>query len=329
VLQGANSYSGSTNNNNNNQYGQPMSSSSAAPQPAYQSSALVVTAQPENLIQGIVFDCTSKPTGPNRDTKYCDIFHACVFGKQAKTYACSQAGGASYYDEYLQRCEFVAVNPNGCPSKTFYQAAPPSNANSNYQQPQQPSYPQQQQQQQQPSYQANPNYGQYNPVPATNPPAGSSYSSYATVTITPVPVTNPQTYVPMTNAVTWAPLTNSPFNPYNQQATNPPATFPPQTNPPVTWAPYSNAPYFQYSPTNTQAPSSNPPPVTNAPYNPYMNQPQQPNYQQPQQPSYQPMPATQAPASNYPSNNNNNQAQTSAEAWRTFVRSNEQFSCAG
>lgn len=58
---------------------------------------------PENLIMGISFDCTGKPTGPNKDTKYCDIFHACVYGQQQKTYACPQIGDRFYFDEASQR----------------------------------------------------------------------------------------------------------------------------------------------------------------------------------------------------------------------------------
>jgi hypothetical protein len=58
---------------------------------------------PENLITGISFDCTGKPTGPNRDTKYCDIFHACVYGQQQKTYACPQIGDRFFFDQATQR----------------------------------------------------------------------------------------------------------------------------------------------------------------------------------------------------------------------------------
>lgn len=56
-----------------------------------------------NDLQSIKFDCTGKPTGPNKDPKYCDVYHACVFGKQSKVYACDQLGDRFYYDEILQR----------------------------------------------------------------------------------------------------------------------------------------------------------------------------------------------------------------------------------
>ncbi len=62
---------------------------------------------PENLINGISFDCSGKPTGPNKDPKYCDIFHACVYGQQQKTYACPQIGDRFFFDEVTQR--FVKI----------------------------------------------------------------------------------------------------------------------------------------------------------------------------------------------------------------------------
>lgn len=58
-----------------------------------------------NDLQSIKFDCTGKPTGPNKDPKYCDVYHACVFGKQSKVYACDQIGDRFYYDEHLQRLD--------------------------------------------------------------------------------------------------------------------------------------------------------------------------------------------------------------------------------
>ena len=58
---------------------------------------------PESLITGISFDCTGKQTGPNKDPQYCDVFHACVYGKQQKTYACPQIGDRFYFDQATQR----------------------------------------------------------------------------------------------------------------------------------------------------------------------------------------------------------------------------------
>lgn len=62
-----------------------------------------VVQQVVDPLQSIKFDCSGKPTGPNKDPKYCDVYHACVFGKQSKVYACEQMGERFYYDENLQR----------------------------------------------------------------------------------------------------------------------------------------------------------------------------------------------------------------------------------
>jgi hypothetical protein len=56
-------------------------------------------ATEELLITGIQFDCTGKPTGFYKDTKYCDLFHVCVGFKQRKTYGCPQIGDKFYYDD--------------------------------------------------------------------------------------------------------------------------------------------------------------------------------------------------------------------------------------
>lgn len=74
----------------------------------------------ENLIGGIPFDCTIRPTGHWRDSKYCDIFHACVFGSQRKTYSCAFVGEHTYFDDVTKRCEFVRSNPAACATSIFY-----------------------------------------------------------------------------------------------------------------------------------------------------------------------------------------------------------------
>ena len=68
----------------------------------------------ENTIGGIPFDCRGRPTGHWRDTRFCDIFHACVHGYQRKTYACPIVGERTYFDEVTKRCEFVSRNPLVC-----------------------------------------------------------------------------------------------------------------------------------------------------------------------------------------------------------------------
>lgn len=57
----------------------------------------------ENLIGGIPFDCRGKPTGHWRDHRFCDVFHACVFGIQRKTYSCPFVGERTYFDEISRR----------------------------------------------------------------------------------------------------------------------------------------------------------------------------------------------------------------------------------
>jgi hypothetical protein len=74
----------------------------------------------ENLITGIQFDCQSRTTGHWRDGRYCDVFHACVYGQQKKTYSCPYVGERSYYDEGLKRCEFISKNPSGCHGSNYY-----------------------------------------------------------------------------------------------------------------------------------------------------------------------------------------------------------------
>ena len=73
----------------------------------------------ENTIGGIPFDCRGRPTGHWRDTRFCDIFHACVHGYQRKTYACPIVGERTYFDEITKKCEFVSRNPAGCAVNVF------------------------------------------------------------------------------------------------------------------------------------------------------------------------------------------------------------------
>lgn len=74
----------------------------------------------ENLIGGIPFDCRGKPTGHWRDHRFCDVFHACVFGIQRKTYSCPFVGERTYFDEISRRCEFVNKGQGGCSINAYY-----------------------------------------------------------------------------------------------------------------------------------------------------------------------------------------------------------------
>ncbi|CAF1240526.1 unnamed protein product, partial [Didymodactylos carnosus] len=55
-----------------------------------------------------------------RDTRYCDVFHACVAGAQRRSYGCPQVGERFYFDDQTQRCEFASQNPNGCSANSYY-----------------------------------------------------------------------------------------------------------------------------------------------------------------------------------------------------------------
>ncbi|CAF1074434.1 unnamed protein product [Brachionus calyciflorus] len=74
----------------------------------------------ENLIGGLNFDCQGKVTGHYRDLKFCDVFHACVFGQRKKTYSCPYVGEAQYFDDSSRRCEFIKKNPLGCASNAYF-----------------------------------------------------------------------------------------------------------------------------------------------------------------------------------------------------------------
>ncbi len=61
----------------------------------------------EETIMGISFDCRGKANGHWRDTRYCDVFHACIGGEQRKTYSCAQLGERVYFDEISKRFAFL------------------------------------------------------------------------------------------------------------------------------------------------------------------------------------------------------------------------------
>lgn len=88
------------------------------------SAPIRTSSSSENLIYGVQFDCTGKPTGFYKNPKYCDLFHVCVGQRLKKTYPCPQVGGDRfYYDESTRRCEAANYNPNGCPSNNYYQSS--------------------------------------------------------------------------------------------------------------------------------------------------------------------------------------------------------------
>lgn len=74
----------------------------------------------EELINGILFDCTGKPNGHYRDYIYCDIFHACISNERKKTYSCAHMGQRTYFDDTTKRCEFLSNKPSVCLHNLFY-----------------------------------------------------------------------------------------------------------------------------------------------------------------------------------------------------------------
>jgi hypothetical protein len=44
-----------------------------------------------------------KLNGHWKDTRFCDVFHACISGEQKKTYSCAQLGERIYFDETTRR----------------------------------------------------------------------------------------------------------------------------------------------------------------------------------------------------------------------------------
>ena len=99
----------------------PVPVPGAGPYPIQQQTLTVSgEAIVENLVGGIPFNCAGKPTGHYRDSNFCDVFHACVFGQRQKTYSCPFVGEHSYFDDVSRKCEFVKSNPLGCASNAFY-----------------------------------------------------------------------------------------------------------------------------------------------------------------------------------------------------------------
>lgn len=60
----------------------------------------------ENTLGGIDFDCRFRPSGHYRDSNFCDVYHACVYGYHRKTYTCPIVGDRTYFDEFTQRYYF-------------------------------------------------------------------------------------------------------------------------------------------------------------------------------------------------------------------------------
>ncbi|CAF4645617.1 unnamed protein product, partial [Rotaria magnacalcarata] len=59
--------------------------------------------QNQKVILDVVFDCKGRIDGHWRDTRYCDVFHACLAGEQKRSYGCNQIGEKFYFDDVSQK----------------------------------------------------------------------------------------------------------------------------------------------------------------------------------------------------------------------------------
>ena len=57
----------------------------------------------QKVVIDVPFDCKGRIDGHWRDTRYCDVFHACIAGEQRRSYGCNQIGERFYFDDALQR----------------------------------------------------------------------------------------------------------------------------------------------------------------------------------------------------------------------------------
>ncbi|CAF1471049.1 unnamed protein product [Adineta steineri] len=81
--------------------------------------------QNQKIVVNVPFDCKGRIDGHWRDTRYCDIFHACLAGEQKRSYGCNQIGERFYFDDATQKCEFASRNSNGCQSNQYHTAIEP------------------------------------------------------------------------------------------------------------------------------------------------------------------------------------------------------------
>ncbi|CAF1478555.1 unnamed protein product [Adineta ricciae] len=81
--------------------------------------------QNQKVVLNVPFDCKGRIDGHWRDTRYCDVFHACIAGVQKRSYGCNQIGERFYFDDATQKCEFTSRNANGCQANQYYTAIEP------------------------------------------------------------------------------------------------------------------------------------------------------------------------------------------------------------
>ena len=57
----------------------------------------------QKIVVNVPFDCKGRIDGHWRDTRYCDVFHACIAGEQKRSYGCNQIGEHFYFDDASQK----------------------------------------------------------------------------------------------------------------------------------------------------------------------------------------------------------------------------------
>ena len=81
---------------------------------------LAPAMQNQKIVLNVAFDCKGRIDGHWRDTRYCDVFHACLAGEQKRSYGCNQVGERFYFDDASQKCEFASRNAAGCSSNQYF-----------------------------------------------------------------------------------------------------------------------------------------------------------------------------------------------------------------
>jgi hypothetical protein len=71
--------------------------------PSLSLSSSLIPMKNQKLIVNVPFDCKGRIDGHWRDTRYCDIFHACLAGEQKRSYGCNQIGERFYFDDVSQK----------------------------------------------------------------------------------------------------------------------------------------------------------------------------------------------------------------------------------
>ena len=57
----------------------------------------------QKVVVNVQFDCKGRIDGHWRDTRYCDVFHACIAGEQKRSYGCNQITERFYFDDVSQK----------------------------------------------------------------------------------------------------------------------------------------------------------------------------------------------------------------------------------